>query len=68
MVGEVGSVPGLFLHTGHGTLGWTLCLATAECLAQALCDDMAGKEKSTKYQLPGDVTVDRAKLSPDRFM
>ncbi|KAL7548421.1 hypothetical protein ACHAWF_011709 [Thalassiosira exigua] len=67
IVGGVRSVPGLFLHTGHGTLGWTLCLATSECLAQALHDDASGNKTQDVYHLPGDVTVERASLSPDRF-
>ena len=68
LVGEVSSVPGLFLHTGHGTLGWTLCLATSECVAQALCDKIQGIEDQVTYKLPGDITIDRAPLSPDRFL
>lgn len=68
LVGEVSSVPGLYLHTGHGTLGWTLSLATAECVAQVVCEDICGREPESVYRLPGDVVVDRAKLSPDRFL
>ena len=29
-------VPGLWLNTGHGTLGWTLCCGSAESLARML--------------------------------
>lgn len=68
IVGEVRSIPGLFMHTGHGTLGWTLSLATSECLAQALHDDIEGNDTRDTYQLPGNITVDRATLSPDRFL
>ena len=68
LVGEVPTLPGLYLHTGHGTLGWTLCLATSECVAQALCDNIKGKGKQSTYTLPGNITIDRAILSPDRFM
>ncbi|KAL3786415.1 hypothetical protein HJC23_002972 [Cyclotella cryptica] len=68
LVGGVSSVPGLYLHTGHGTLGWTLSLATAECVAQAVCEDIDGRKPESVYRLPGDVTVERAKLSPDRFL
>ena len=68
IVGEVKSSPGLYMHTGHGTLGWTLCLATSECLAQALYDDIKGNETDDVYQLPGNITVDRATLSPNRFL
>ena len=66
LVGEVCSVPGLYLHTGHGTLGWTMCLATAECIAQAICNSMAGRKTDT-YQLPGGVQMSSATLSPNRF-
>ena len=31
----------LFLNTGHGTLGWTLCLGAAEALARRLTGDNA---------------------------
>ena len=65
---QVRSAPGLYMHTGHGTLGWTLCLATSECLAQALHDDVSGNVVKSTYQLPGDVTIDRERLSPDRFL
>lgn len=68
IVGEVRSRPGLYMHTGHGTLGWTLCLATSECLAQALHDNVRGNEAPATYSLPGDITVDRASLSPNRFI
>mmetsp|Transcript_16380 Transcript_16380/g.34275 ORF Transcript_16380/g.34275 Transcript_16380/m.34275 type:complete len:669 (-) Transcript_16380:97-2103(-) len=68
IVGEVSTVPGLFLHTGHGTLGWTVGLATAECVAQALCDKITGVEDRKTFELPGGIVVDRARLSPDRFV
>lgn len=66
LVGEVQSVPGLYLHTGHGTLGWTLCLATAECVAQSIWDNLTGNQNSM-YQLPGNIKIEKAKLSPNRF-
>lgn len=31
-----GALPGLWLNTGHGTLGWTLSCGSADCLAQLL--------------------------------
>ncbi|KAL7461204.1 hypothetical protein ACHAXS_001626 [Conticribra weissflogii] len=68
IVGEVSAVPGLFLHTGHGTLGWTVGLATAECVAQALCDKITGSRDKKTFELPGGIVVDRARLSPDRFI
>ena len=67
LVGRVSSVPGLYLHTGHGTLGWTLCLATADCVAQDVCDGILGRD-SHVFDLPDNVQVDKSKLSPDRFM
>jgi glycine/D-amino acid oxidase-like deaminating enzyme len=67
LVGRVSSVPGLYLHSGHGTLGWTLCLATAECVAQDVLDDIAGRVNDT-YSLPGNLEVKKVKLSPNRFL
>ncbi len=68
IVGAVRSVPGVFLHSGHGTLGWTLCLATSECLATAMTDEIVGRDHQKMYHLPGDMSVERARLSPDRFL
>jgi len=69
LVGEVTAVPGLFLHTGHGTLGWTLSLATADCLAQAVSDRLGSEEPSlTTFVLPDKSVIERKLLSPDRFM
>lgn len=69
LVGEVTAVPGLFLHTGHGTLGWTLSLATADCLAQAVSDRIGSEEPSlTTFVLPDNSVIERKLLSPDRFM
>jgi D-amino-acid dehydrogenase len=31
-----GSQPGVFYNTGHGHLGWTLCAATAEMVADSV--------------------------------
>jgi len=36
LVGEIPSVEGLFVHTGHGSLGWTIGLATGEVLAHTI--------------------------------
>jgi D-amino-acid dehydrogenase len=33
-----GRAPNIFYNTGHGHLGWTLCAATAELVADAMCD------------------------------
>jgi len=68
IVGAVSSAPGVFVHSGHGTLGWTLCLATSECLATALTDEIKGIDRTETFRLPGDVSVERARLSPDRFI
>jgi D-amino-acid dehydrogenase len=69
LVGEVSSVPGLFLHTGHGTLGWTMSLATAECVAQAVSDRLETTvPAATTFTLPDNTSVDRNTLSPDRFV
>ncbi len=68
IVGAVRSVPGVFIHSGHGTLGWTLCLATSECLATALTDEIKGIDRTEMFRLPGDVSVEQSRLSPDRFL
>ena len=68
IVGSVRSLPGVFIHSGHGTLGWTLCLATSECLATALTDEILGINQAEMFHLPGDVSVERVQLSPDRFL
>ena len=67
IVGAVKDIPRLFFHCGHGTLGWTLSLATAHCLAQDICDDMLGVEDRDSFVLPDGSVVDRIALSPDRF-
>lgn len=69
LVGEVSSVPGLWLHTGHGTLGWTLSLATADCIAQAVADRIeANGSPLNTFTLPDGTTLGRDILSPDRFI
>ena len=67
IVGKVSKIKGLFLHTGHGTLGWTLSLATAYCLAQSVCDEINGIEETDKFELHG-TNIDKSVLSPDRFV
>ena len=32
-------VPGLFLNTGHGMLGWTLCAATGQSVTEQICGE-----------------------------
>ncbi len=36
-----GAVPGVYLNLGHGTLGWTLCLGSAEALGRIVAADFA---------------------------
>jgi D-amino-acid dehydrogenase len=33
-----GKLPGVFYNTGHGHLGWTLCAATAEIIAEQVLE------------------------------
>ncbi len=69
LVGEVKSVPGLFLHTGHGTLGWTLGLATADCLAQSVCDAIQGRsDEKDSFVLSDHTRIPKSVLSPSRFL
>jgi glycine/D-amino acid oxidase-like deaminating enzyme len=69
VVGEINSVPGLFVHTGHGTLGWTMCLATADCVAQTICEKIEGTDvKSTSFLLRDGTAIPRVVLNPDRFV
>jgi glycine/D-amino acid oxidase-like deaminating enzyme len=74
IVGKVSKVPGLFLHTGHGTLGWTLSLATAECLGQSVEDEIRSEmdpfyvaKNSSSFLLPDGSHIHRSFLSPDRY-
>lgn len=69
LVGEVPSMPGLFLHTGHGTLGWTTGLATGDCLAQAVVDHLEGRSSQEgAFTLADESTIERSTLSPSRFI
>jgi D-amino-acid dehydrogenase len=67
LVGRFGSIPGLYIHTGHGTLGWTTSLATASCVAQDVCDDILGQEERDEYILPDGTSIEKKRLSPERF-
>eukprot|EP00978_Attheya_sp_CCMP212_P011826 scaffold29367_cov53-Attheya_sp.AAC.2 len=68
LVGSVKTVPGLFFHHGHGTYGWTMCLATAECLAQSFFDELSGNaQEESVFELPNNSKIARSILSPDRF-
>eukprot|EP00557_Chaetoceros_sp_GSL56_P011535 CAMPEP_0176487162 /NCGR_PEP_ID=MMETSP0200_2-20121128/5970_1 /TAXON_ID=947934 /ORGANISM="Chaetoceros sp., Strain GSL56" /LENGTH=673 /DNA_ID=CAMNT_0017883943 /DNA_START=404 /DNA_END=2425 /DNA_ORIENTATION=+ len=67
VVGSVRKIPRLFVHCGHGTLGWTMSLATAQCLAQDVCDEMLGVDDRDAFVLPDGSMIDREILSPNRF-
>lgn len=67
VVGSVRKIPRLFVHCGHGTLGWTMSLATAHCLAQDVCDEILGVEDRDSFVLPDGSLIDREILSPNRF-
>jgi D-amino-acid dehydrogenase len=67
VVGSVRKIPRLFVHCGHGTLGWTMSLATAHCLAQDVCDGILGIEDRDSFVLPDGSLIDREILSPNRF-
>ena len=67
LVGKVSAVPGLYLHHGHGTLGWTMCLATAECVAQAIFDEVQGVGDKRTFELPDKTVIPRTVISPDRY-
>jgi glycine/D-amino acid oxidase-like deaminating enzyme len=68
LVGEVPSMPGLFLHHGHGTLGWTTGLATGDCVAQAVIDRLEGRSsQGGVFTLADNTQIERKTLSPDRF-
>ncbi|CAJ1943403.1 unnamed protein product [Cylindrotheca closterium] len=70
---------GLFVHTGHGTLGWTTAYATADCCAQDILDylllppekkdgdDSSPSDKKAPFSLPDGSTLDRKLISPSRF-
>ncbi|KAL3926605.1 MAG: hypothetical protein SGBAC_013409 [Bacillariaceae sp.] len=69
---------GLFVHTGHGTLGWTTAFATADCCAQEILeyvtdydDDDDGNDgqalEKPPFVLPDGSLLERKKISPSRF-
>ena len=69
LVGEVPSMPGLFLHHGHGTLGWTTGLATGDCVAQAVADRLEGhSSQDGVFALADNTQIERKTLSPSRFL
>lgn len=69
LIGEVSVVPGLYFHTGHGSLGWTIGLATGDCVAQAICDKLFNSTATdSTYALIDGSQIDRSNLSPNRFL
>ena len=68
IVGEVETMKGLFLDTGHGTLGWTTGLATGDCLAQALMNRHQGWDSQNSFDLADGSKIDCRDLSPMRFV
>lgn len=69
LIGEVSMVPGLFFHTGHGSLGWTIGLATGDCVAQAICDKIFNSTATdSTYALIDGSHICRNNLSPNRFV
>lgn len=75
VVGAIPTKQGLFVHTGHGTLGWTTAFATAACVSQDILDhirdgddcDESTPENRT-FVLPNGTEIDRKILSPGRFV
>jgi len=49
-----GSKPGVFYNTGHGHLGWTLCAATAEILAEKVAIDMPVEAKTPALRMAAE--------------
>ena len=78
IVGKISSYgnkyDGLYFHTGHGSLGWTLCFSTAYCLACMIKEDLglASQEGNIEDRdvitLPNGSKVQRGLISPDRFL
>jgi glycine/D-amino acid oxidase-like deaminating enzyme len=68
LAGEI--QPGLFVHGGHGTLGWTLGLATGECVAQCIAEYFKGGQDmpAMYFEFPDGSKIQRSMLSPNRFV
>lgn len=69
IIGEVRDIEGLFFHTGHGTLGWSLCCSTSDCLAQSVVSRLQGEGDTSVglYELSDGSEIARSVLSPNRF-
>jgi D-amino-acid dehydrogenase len=78
VVGPVPAIPGLFLHTGHGSLGWTLGWATGDLLAEQIHrhirsdSTVANRDESGTrgdlIRLSDGSEIDASVLSPKRFV
>jgi glycine/D-amino acid oxidase-like deaminating enzyme len=78
VVGAVSAIPGLFLHTGHGSLGWTLGWATGDLLAEQIHrylrsgrNGNSGDQERAKerhVQLSDGTVIDGSMVSPERFL
>jgi glycine/D-amino acid oxidase-like deaminating enzyme len=78
VVGAVAAIPGLFLHTGHGSLGWTLGWATGDLLAEQIhrqlryegneTTDAQMRGKEGRVQLSDGTVIDDSIVSPARFL
>jgi len=69
LAGEVPSVDGLFLHTGHGSLGWTIGLATGEIVSQSIVNKNFGDDSILpgRVRLSDGTEFDSSIFSPNRF-
>jgi D-amino-acid dehydrogenase len=47
-----GNRPGVFYNTGHGHLGWTLCAATAEAVADSVVANLGGGNQPASMPAP----------------
>ena len=72
LVGAIPKLPGLFVHCGHGTLGWTTGLATGRCVAQTVVESLSTEQQTNRpkqdFKLPGGIVIERKALSPSRFV
>jgi len=67
LFGPVNELPGLYFHTGHGTLGWTTGLATGDLLAQQIMREISGNRDKALFFADGKI-VDEKLYSLDRFL
>jgi glycine/D-amino acid oxidase-like deaminating enzyme len=75
LAGAVKKAPGLFLHTGHGTFGWTTGLASGDCVAQDIVHSLivpknnktATEGQAAAFDLADGSSIEKVSLSPERF-